>query len=70
MKDEIKMKLWIARDNIDGELCIFQTIPVKDAHKRYWRGAFIGIIRNDNFPSVTCENSPQQVELKLITKKI
>lgn len=59
-------KLWIARDK-DGSLHLFFSKPERvrthfgDFYSNKWK---IGEWR---FPSVTWENSPQQVELKLIS---
>ena len=66
------MKIWIARD-ADGVICLFKEKPKLD-DRGYWRD---GTCKNDefyayaeldktDFPSVTFENSPQQVEIKLI----
>lgn len=63
------MKLWIARDK-DGSLWVFRSKPVREEkifnielglHKMMY-------LDESQFPSVTWENSPQQVELKLIEK--
>lgn len=60
------MKLWIARDSNDG-LYLHFTEPQGDD---YW---FISerFIRIDSFlfPEVTFENSPQQVEVKLVKEE-
>lgn len=57
------MKLWIAR-NRRGVLTLFSEEPVKDRFGRWW-GKGQSILSFD-IPSVTFENSPQQVEIKLI----
>ena len=62
------MKLWIARNDI-GTLEIHQRKPSisKITGKTVWvNGDFVGFVFNDNFPEVTFENSPQEVELKLV----
>ena len=62
------MKYWIARDE-DGELYLFDEEP--KLHKSYiWStstecGSSFRI-DSDLFPEVTFENSPQEVELKLV----
>ena len=67
------MKLWIARDE-DGSLNLFMhSVPHKEIYERVvmWENdEECGIISMDrtDFPEVTFENSPQEVELKL-TKK-
>ena len=67
------MKMWIARDE-DGLLNLFaDTIP----HKQIYEGIVIWendeelgkiIMDRAEFPEVTFENSPVEVELKLIEK--
>ncbi len=57
------MKLWIARSR-KGILSLFAEKPMKDDYGR-WFGKQQSILSID-FPSVTFENSPQQVEIKLI----
>ena len=59
------MKLWIARDLEDDKLHLF---PGEPHNKLFW-----WTYRNEKneidktmFPEVTFENSPQQVELKLV----
>lgn len=70
----IVMKMWIARAESDNYCVLFNEKPYKYYDKSYKRHFF----RTDNmcgtymclpaghFPSVTFENSPQQVEIKLI----
>ena len=69
------MKLWIARD-IDNILVLFLNKPVC-SDSGIWYVPFdsglnpiSAIIAKDKtlFPEVTFENSPQEVELKLIEK--
>ena len=59
------MKLWIARDK-HGEIYLYSTKPKKYEHvfdaDNWWQ------IDQSLFPEVTFENSPQEVELKLIEK--
>lgn len=62
------MKLWIARD-LDGDLWLYNRKP----EKKVWGGFIptddncdIMAIDNNLFSEVTFENSPQQVEIKLI----
>lgn len=57
------MKLWIARDK-DGAVYAHRTHPRKEGNMFFSnRSMYLG---NTNFPEVTWENSPKQVELKLI----
>ena len=69
------MKLWIARDK-DNALWLYNAKPIKNESL----GAFVGTgfengywceeysLDEESFPEVTFENSPQEVELKLIEK--
>lgn len=64
------MKLWIARD-IDGYLNLYINKPSLDSNDNMYyvvEDDYLNIDK-DLFPEVTFENSPQQVELKLITDK-
>ena len=60
------MKLWIAR-NENGSLWLFNRKPFLD---EYWVAqgddAKAYVIDDELFPEVTFENSPQEVELKLV----
>ncbi len=60
------MKLWIARD-LDSDISLYYEKPKLDKFGEFWGGAPFGMrLSNDSFPEVTFENSPQEVELKLI----
>ena len=60
------MKLWIARDK-SGNICLFRTTPmllssgvfITYDDDDYW------ILDSSEYPEVTFENSPQEVEIKL-----
>jgi hypothetical protein len=63
------MKLFIARDK-DGELYLYPSKPIKGDYRftcGYVYEDYINL-NGDEFPEVTFENSPQEVELKLIEK--
>jgi hypothetical protein len=65
------MKLWIAR-NPDDSLWLHEEKPslVFDDELRRWyyeSGNSLELYNESLFPEVTFENSPQQVELKLIS---
>ena len=67
------MKLWIAR-NQDGSLWLYEEKPslVYSDESRKWYyegGSFLDFYDENIFPEVTFENSPQEVELKLITNE-
>lgn len=65
------MKLWIARDE-DGDLYLYLNKPIK--RNRHFTCGFIRNnymeLNSDEFPEVTFENSPQEVELKLVSDGI
>ena len=58
------MKLWIARDK-DGTLCLYNAKPNKYTS---WFDLDEGssALNDSLFPEVTFENSPREVELKLL----
>lgn len=64
------MKIWIARTKEGfkkGYLAIFDSKPVYIEHRDQWCGSSGGMyISNEEFPEITFENSPQEVELKLV----
>lgn len=57
------MKFWIARDK-DGTLLIHLYEPIIDGLE--WISLDYRIIDKNLFPEVTFENSPHEVELKLV----
>lgn len=61
------MELYIARDK-DGDLFLYNKKPrqLPDIFISEELGFHVIIIDSELFPEVTWENSPQQVELKLI----
>ena len=59
-------KLWIARD-YTGSLSLYAEIPIKGTVCFYNVDDAMEL-NEDMFPEVTFENSPQEVELKLIDK--
>ena len=67
------MKFWIARDEI-GNIILFINEPYqcRIAGTIYWTcnrpaGNYM-YLPQESFPEVTFENSPQEVELKLVDK--
>lgn len=66
------MKLWIARD-FDGVLNLYVTKPSLDSNDNMYyadsdmEDDYLNIDK-ELFPEITFENSPQQVEIKLINK--
>ena len=64
------MKLWIARDK-DNDLALYTVKPTL-CYNKYFEGTYDSqIIELDEnlHPEVTFENSPQQVELKLVEEE-
>lgn len=60
------MKLWIARD-MDGLLYLYDNMPDKRSEYFLPYAGYNGILLDDEmFSEVTFENSPQEVELKLV----
>lgn len=61
------MIFWIARDK-KGRLGLYSGEPVwaRIDGERGWHGPFRCYIWDDKFPEVTCGNSPQRIELKLV----
>lgn len=58
------MKLWLAR-NKSGTLVLWFNKPVKQDDSWYNNDGFF-ILESDQFLEVTFENSPMEVELKLV----
>ena len=65
------MKLWIARDE-DRTLCVYNNKPTlsKEVNGLWVCDKFttVNTLSSDYFPEVTFENSPRQIELKLINQ--
>ena len=59
------MKLWIARD-FNGDICLHTERP--QLLKTVWHSDDWFFLNENLFPEVTFENSPMEVELKLIEK--
>lgn len=60
------MTLWIARDEC-GELCAFDSKPeLNKSNGRFITENCYYFLDEHLFPEITFENSPKQVELKLI----
>lgn len=61
------MKMWIARD-MRGDLYLYTEKPEKIATYDYFTGDDWFELNTNAFPEITFENSPIEVELKLIEK--
>ena len=55
---------------MDNTLCVSEGKPYLDEEKGEWnfRSGNYMLLSKENFPEVTFENSPIEVELKLIEK--
>lgn len=62
---QLKEYFWIARDK-GGGLYLFPEKPIKDNIYGYYEGDNWYKIDSAFLPEVTFENSPVQVELKLV----
>lgn len=64
------MKLWIAR-NKDNTLVIFQSKPFLNNNQEWdeYLNEDYMYIPEYLFPEITFDNSPQEIELKLIKEK-
>ncbi len=64
------MKFWIARD-LSEELILYKEQPSYNNKLKMWIGGGlpVGKLTGYSFPEVTFENSPQEVELKLVKEK-
>lgn len=65
------MKMWIAREE-NHDLKLFEDKPIYHHIVEAWLTpydySFLGYLDEMEFPEVTFENSPIEVELKLIEK--
>ena len=59
------MKLWIARDSNDS-LFLHDEKPELEKLYGYWHSDNFFRLNTDEFPEVTFENSPQEVDIKLV----
>lgn len=63
------MKLWIAR-NYSGSLFIHKEKPELNDYHKYWCSDDSFKLEEYNFPEVTFENSPREIELKLVNENV
>ena len=59
------MKMWICRD-LDAVLTIHEDKPSWIEHLECWHSKVSTELPTEYFPEVTFENSPREIELKLI----
>ena len=57
------MKLWIARDRRGTRLTLHGEKPTWNEEYRVWSWWYITDLDDNDFPEVTFENSPMEVEL-------
>ena len=62
------MKLWIVKEDLCEVLILYKERPSYNNKLKMWVGGGlpVGELKGYSFPEVTFENSPQEVELKLI----
>lgn len=58
------MKLWIARDK-NEKIFLYREEPMKSEKHEMFGGRPLMNLPKEEYPEVTWDNSPQQVELKL-----
>lgn len=61
-KQTMTIEAWVARD-FDGVLSLYKEEPHREPYD--FVGGFIMLFREDNFPSVTWENSPKKVKVTI-----
>ena len=57
------MKMYIARDKKGDRLTLHSESPIWLEYLRVWGKGYIADLPYHNFPEVTFENSPMEVEL-------
>ena len=62
------MKMWICRDKKGSRLTLHSELPIWFEYFRAWCKGYISDLPREEYPEVTFENSPIEVELKLIKK--
>lgn len=62
------MRMWVAREPYGKGIECFKDKPYWDENAHEWVGGCIGSLSREIYPEVTFENSPKEVELKLIEK--
>ena len=62
------MKMWICRDKIGVRLTLYSEPPIWIESFGAWCKGYVSDLPIEEYPEVTFENSPQEVELKLIEK--
>ena len=60
-------KFWIVKD-LSEELILYKNRPSYNDKLKMWMFGGLPVGRLRGFPEVTFENSPQEVELKIIEK--
>lgn len=70
---EHNMRVWIARDKA-GCIGLYRDKPTWRWNKfgtleEWFDGYFLILLPSESFPEVIFENSPQQIELKLIKEE-
>lgn len=63
------MKMWICRDKKGGRLTLHSEPPIWFEDFRAWCKGYVSDLPIEEYPEVTFENSPQEVELVIKTDK-
>ena len=63
------MKLWIARDEYNLLGLFFEKPEYQEQWRCWVKAPFATYLTPSAFPEVTFENSPQQVEIKLVKEE-
>ena len=63
------MKMWIARDRRGTRLTLHSDKPIWVEEHRVWGYFYRADLNDKEFPEVTFENSPMEVELKLASNE-
>ena len=63
------MKMWICRDKKGGRLTLYSEPPIWVEVFGAWCRGYISDLPIEEYPEVTFENSPMEVELVIKTDK-
>ena len=59
-----KIKGWVARDK-DGQGFVFRSMPFRSSNGKGWVGFYHVVLQQDDFPEVTWEDEPIEVEFEI-----
>ena len=64
------MKMWICRSKKGYRLTLHSELPIWFEDFGAWCKGYVSDLPEEEYPEITFENSPQEVELKLVNKLI